>query len=69
MYPGQAGEFSAGAPGTECGAVGLALGAGLFVLYVDFCSAALAVHGVVFAVGHVAAHTGVRTGTSFFAHG
>ena len=49
---------SAGASGAEGGAVGLALGAGLLVLYADAGSAALAVDGVLLAVADVTAHAG-----------
>ena len=68
MYPGRAGERSAGASGTEGGAVGLAFGAGLLVLDADLCGAALAVHGVVLAVRHVAAHAGIGAGCSLVVH-
>ena len=59
---------SAGASGTEGGAVGLAFGAGLLVLHADAICAALAVEGVVLAVGYVTAHAGDDVAAFFVAH-
>ena len=54
--------------GAEGRAVGLALGAGSLVLNADPAGIASAVDGVVFAVGYIAAHTGVAVRALFIAH-
>ena len=66
--PAKAGLHSAGASGTEGGAIGFTLGAGLLIMHADSGGAALAVNGVILAVGHVAAYAGIGTGSVLLVH-
>ena len=52
----------------EGGAIGLALGAGIFILHADFFSAAVIVNGVVLAAGYIAGYTGILAVVLFVAH-